>query len=366
MKLLLLSSALVATQAATTWKGWSPRQLRKVWRRNRATGWRWKKVTQGALLKKCEGDCDADRDCTGSLKCYQSNSRTFLSSCTGITHSNADYCYDPADVINAGEKKQIGTHGHNTQFAFKGGIKIGLCQGDCDRDSHCAAGLKCLQSNVAGTFLSGCNGKTYSDFDYCYDPKMITTDAKKLQEHGFNAHQFQNTKVAGVAGRVGKIGLCNGDCDRDDQCRAGLKCYQSHSNGDTLSGCAGKTVGSFDYCYDPKLVTTNSKKLENHGWQAHTMGQIGMCKGDCDRDSQCAGTMKCYQSNKSGNVVTGCDAAVKTSGATDYCYQPNRGDAVHCHDWNCAEWCKYFDDALVDTYAKEGCADDGTDSCACP
>lgn len=291
MKLAILASVLVATQAATTWKGWSPSMSRTVWRRYRSgRRWRWRRVTIKTLLNKCEGDCDADRDCKGTLKC--------------------------------------------------------------------------LQSSDHKSILSDCNGLTHSVADYCYDPKAITTDKAKLGEHGWSAHQFQNTKAKGGRGRIGKIGLCQGDCDGDSQCRTGLKCYQSSTNGDTLTGCAGKTVGAHDYCYDPAFVTTNSKTLENHGNNAHQMGLIGMCKGDCDKDSQCAGDMKCYHSHKSGNIVTGCES--KTTGRTDYCYQANRANPVHCHDWNCAEWCKYFDDTLVATYAKEGCADDGSDACACP
>lgn len=45
----------------------------------------------------------------------------------------------------------------------------------------------------------------------------------------------------------------------------------------------------------------------------------------------------------------------------------NRADPVHCHDWTCAEWCKYFDEAdeAQGTYLAAGCADDGVDACSC-
>ena len=45
---------------------------------------------------------------------------------------------------------------------------LGGCQGDCDSDSECASGLKCMMDAVP----PGCTGKTFhSEMDYCYDPK---------------------------------------------------------------------------------------------------------------------------------------------------------------------------------------------------
>jgi hypothetical protein len=41
------------------------------------------------------------------------------------------------------------------------------CEGDCDSDSDCASGLKCLQRN-GGEKVPGCNGNDNSRTDYCY------------------------------------------------------------------------------------------------------------------------------------------------------------------------------------------------------
>ena len=61
--------------------------------------------------------------------------------------------------------KSFGWSGH-----AKG--KLQACQGDCDKDAHCAAGLICKQRN-GYTAVPGCKPGGAGDVsgkDYCYDP----------------------------------------------------------------------------------------------------------------------------------------------------------------------------------------------------
>ena len=67
--------------------------------------------------------------------------------------------------------------------------KCDKCQGDCNRDSDCKAGLKCFQRNSASQVVPGCDvggGGDVSTTDYCYElpttpvtstlaPKVIAT-----------------------------------------------------------------------------------------------------------------------------------------------------------------------------------------------
>jgi hypothetical protein len=48
-------------------------------------------------------------------------------------------------------------------------IPLQSCEGDCDSDSDCASGLKCLQRN-GGEKVPGCDGNDGSRTDYCYSP----------------------------------------------------------------------------------------------------------------------------------------------------------------------------------------------------
>ena len=44
---------------------------------------------------------------------------------------------------------------------------------------------------------------------------------------------------------------CTGECDNDEQCAYGLKCFQ-REHGEPIPGCYGKGGGpNWDYCYDP-------------------------------------------------------------------------------------------------------------------
>ena len=54
---------------------------------------------------------------------------------------------------------------------------LGACEGDCDNDSHCAAGLKCFQRENREK-IPGCREGGSGDtghYDYCYDPAASDT-----------------------------------------------------------------------------------------------------------------------------------------------------------------------------------------------
>lgn len=42
----------------------------------------------------CEGDCDADTDCTGDLVCFQRSNYTEVPGCDGTGRWSTDYCID--------------------------------------------------------------------------------------------------------------------------------------------------------------------------------------------------------------------------------------------------------------------------------
>jgi hypothetical protein len=48
-----------------------------------------------------------------------------------------------------------------------------------------------------------------------------------------------------------------------------------------------------------------------------------------------------------------------TNAPTNFC------DASNCNNWDCAAWCKCYDEESVETYTSNGCADDGDTSCVC-
>ena len=44
---------------------------------------------------ECEGDCDSDKDCIGSLQCQQRVAYEEVPGCFGEGGEGADYCFDP-------------------------------------------------------------------------------------------------------------------------------------------------------------------------------------------------------------------------------------------------------------------------------
>jgi len=83
---------------------------------------------------------------------------------------------------------------------------LGECKGDCDYDRHCATGLKCFRRNTPGT-ITGCEGVSKLDHDYCYDPKkseaylafvakITAADEQKCKVINANDFSSLNTMVA--------------------------------------------------------------------------------------------------------------------------------------------------------------------------
>ena len=71
-----------------------------------------------------------------------------------------------------------------------------------------------------------------------------------------------------------ELEACTGECDRDSDCVAGLKCFQ-RSNGEPIPGCTGAGSGaSWDYCYDPNALRLASPPQFCWGSGAQTNGPM--------------------------------------------------------------------------------------------
>ena len=100
-----------------------------------------------------------------------------------------------------------------------------MCEGDCDKDSDCDAGLKCFQRDGKEA-VPGCSGSGKKGWDYCVDEKYLVETGDGL---GKNAY-----------------GLCEGDCDHDSDCKSGLTCFQRDGN-EAVPGCSGSGKKGWDY-----------------------------------------------------------------------------------------------------------------------
>jgi len=144
------------------------------------------------------------------------------------------------------------------------------------------------------------------------DPTAPTADptapTSELSWHGWGGRELNE---------------CEGDCDNDDHCAAGLYCY--HDAGVNMNGpppgCTGTAfTEKADYCFK---VPASTGELVWFSW--YQTGGLNACQGDCDNDDDCSGDLECYHNaGKKGVDVPGCTGTpTVTSGGEDYCYDPN-------------------------------------------
>eukprot|EP01047_Picozoa_sp_COSAG01_P027209 COSAG01_NODE_1788_length_9229_cov_55.522125_4_plen_833_part_00 len=167
--------------------------------------------------------------------------------------------------------------------------KMGHCEGDCDVDTDCMPGLKCVQRN-GKTVVPGCiagGPGDVKDYDYCSRSTHLINKAAAL---------IRCTPSK-------KCGQCDGDCDDDTDCMPGLKCFQRNDK-TVVPGCVAGGPGDvkdYDYCY-------GGTHLINKGGSGCTSSKkCGQCDGDCDDDTDCMPGLKCFQRNGK-TVVPGCVA----------------------------------------------------------
>ena len=157
------------------------------------------------------------------------------------------------------------------------------------------------------------------------ETKRRHTDFGKLSNNELWRRGFRLKDKGGSGCTSGnKCGVCEGDCDNDNDCKSGLKCFQRSSSSKQVPGCAkggDGDIGTHDYCYKPQPVYN---RLKNKGASGCTSGnKCGVCEGDCDNDNDCKSGLKCFQRSSSSTKVPGCDKGGPGDiGTHDYCYKP--------------------------------------------
>tara|TARA_B110000211_G_C13877416_1_gene463617 strand:+ start:100 stop:768 length:669 start_codon:yes stop_codon:yes gene_type:complete len=162
----------------------------------------------------------------------------------------------PRSAKDKAEQKVTETHrdfiknqgGNAHRFHNKG---IGQCTGDCDSNSNCAKGLKCMvwTDAVKVSLCKGHVSRRNKRFQYCGNPhaKTMTADSKTIVSHGKE-----------VVTAIQKFGQCRGHCKSDGDCQTGLKCHQRiGSEVPASTGCVGNTATdeNHNYCFSPVAIT---------------------------------------------------------------------------------------------------------------
>jgi len=103
------------------------------------------------------------------------------------------------------------------------------------------------------TPVPGCSGVNDGK-KYCIDPDFEgdTLIAALDDSSGTSANTY------------GALGLCQGNCDHNDNCKEGLVCFRR--NKESVPGCTGSPVDNYHYCIYPQLNTTDViDSLNNDG-----------------------------------------------------------------------------------------------------
>lgn len=114
------------------------------------------------------------------IEAYDENNKNIAHKSNGVIPSSSSLIWTgsndmPINGIKYGgiitEKKWLVNKGTNPKKLY-GALEE--CEGDCDRDSDCAPGLKCYQRRSSNNEVPGCRKGRQGDkkhHDYCYDPK---------------------------------------------------------------------------------------------------------------------------------------------------------------------------------------------------
>ena len=132
-------------------------------------------------------------------------------------------------------------------------------------------------------------------------------------------------------------GKCEGDCDKDDDCKDNLICHHRDHGEPTPDGCNGTTNSRNDYCVEkPNLRPTKpptphppTSQLVNGGSDFCTPSNpCGKCEGDCDKDDDCKDNLICHHRDKGDPTPDGCNGT--TNSGNDYCVEKqNLEDTSH-------------------------------------
>merc|ERR1719229_1874065 len=137
----------------------------------------------------------------------------------------------------------------------------------------------------------------------------------------WNKHWFWKTGGGSVFFKeAASLGECEGDCNTDNECDAGLKCWTRDSEDWSLPpGCIGTSDNTgLDYCYDPN----DNKETKNLGGNPSQI--LKECEGDCDKDTDCLGNMICWHRGSwSSNLPPGCKGNAFAP-SHDFCYDGSK------------------------------------------
>jgi len=212
-------------------------------------------------------------------------------------------------------------------------IMLGPCEGDCDSDEDCDEGLYCFKKDITITSVPGCIGFDMSSTDFCTyeNSTYIPVDESTGLTSNFND---DDEIIALPKLSPKKLGLCEGDCDSDEDCDEGLYCFIKKKDVLYVPGCDGFDSSRTDYCtYKNATTGLISESVSSTSIELPLLFvykenppnisnlPLHLCQGDCDSDDDCVDDLICYTKAFNESSVPGCSGVSITR--TDHCIDPN-------------------------------------------
>jgi hypothetical protein len=249
------------------------------------------------------------------------------------------------DLGTARRLKRIRAVGDNGNP--KSAFPLGLCEGECDRDSDCQGKLRCFQRS-GGQAVPGCKGGEDLDArsDFCYDPDSVPSAPVPAPVRAPVPAPVQapvpvpsTTVVVTVPGRVpapapsftrAREPVPIGALTHPPADRPPLVHLKDRPTAAPVSAPVPAPVSAPVQAPVPAPVPTPvaaprpepfiSQIARNES--PPSIFPLGLCQGDCDRDSDCAPGLRCFQRD-SRQAVPGCRGGEQNTGNGDFCYDPN-------------------------------------------
>jgi len=186
-----------------------------------------------------------------------------------------------------------------------------------------------VPSNFFENQDAGTNPISFSSFDNTavVGSQSSPTDSNSLETGVANTNPVLFTP---------KLGECQGDCDSDEDCAEGLYCFMRNGGVVSVPGCSGFDPSRTDYCV---RKTPTSPVFEQPLPILYVFPEnppnfsdlpLQRCQGDCDRDSDCADGLICYERPRGDTSIPGCFGVSVTR--TDFCVDLNWSQSSFASD----------------------------------
>lgn len=314
------------------------------------------KVSDGgscsSLPPSCKsGNCKGGKCCgtkgksTGCTKCDHEGDCAACSSGYSLASSwvcEVSYCTTESGKCTSDSACKCQSSGHakftektsSGETCYSCGVGDGgACSSSVSCNSNLCRGNNCCNANGRSDGCTDCN----ADGDCSVCSSSFYLGSKKCipkKANGETCGSLSPIDLSGGNDNSAKDLLqCTGECDNDGQCAVGLKCFQ-REKGESIPGCSGNGGGkTWDYCHDPNRADLVFADINKNGNGA---GGLSECQGDCDKDSDCASGLKCFQRGAGNPGPLDCAGSPNNDGTGwDYCYRPDSSHSATCSSGIC-------------------------------